>query len=56
MKKLYINPQIEIVKVEVANMVCISGDENGGSAGMYSTKMGAGSALSRGDNDWDDED
>ena len=54
MKKTYIQPSIEVHKIETANM--IAGSEPGVTLDRSATGISAESVGSRGGSDWDDED
>ena len=49
MKKTYINPCIEVYKIETPNLCIVSGGETTGSADIYTEgeKVNSGDALSR---------
>lgn len=49
MKKTYINPCIEVYKIETPNLCIVSGGETTGSADFYTEgeKVNSGDALSR---------
>ena len=57
MKKEYTKPQMEVVKIQMAQMLCVSKVNQVNSGGVFSGLGGGSNSSARGreSDDWDDE-
>ena len=57
MKKEYSKPQMEVVKIQMAQMLCVSKVNQVNSGGVFSGFGGGSNSSARGreNDDWDDE-